>query len=235
MPTKNLNQPFIYLKIIFTKAPIIFYEHPVARGGQYLMANTERFRWSLKRPWAKGLGSSWSWAAKSQVQQEREAVSLSLLMLCLRTLINKELPFFQIYGNPEQHAHVTSRGENIFSSKTCSPKPYLSQYRCFQILNTAFTQALEPADGSWGKRGCQPGQPRQVWLPRGDASSITASPPSPRQRSPPSASAPIDNVGVLDCKSPATGKKLGWQWRIAVQSLNCSLCFLTSQQATADW
>lgn len=78
------------------------------------MTDSKRSWWSLRHTWAKGLGSSWSWAAKSQVQHEREAVSLSLLKLCSRTLTNKELLFFQIHGNPEQHAHVTSREENFF-------------------------------------------------------------------------------------------------------------------------
>lgn len=182
MPTKNLKQPFIYLSIIFTKAVITFYKYLVAWGGQYLMANSERSRWLLKHMRAKGLGSSW--CKKPQAQHEKEAVSLSLLRLLSRTLINEELLFFQIYGNPDQHAHVTSRGENIFLPKAHSPKPYLSQYQCFQIVNSAFAQAFEPAGDSWAKRGCQTGPPAQL-RHRGDTGSVTASHPSPRQWFPP--------------------------------------------------
>lgn len=117
------------------------------------MTDSKRSWWSLRHTSAKGLGSSWSWAAKSQVQHEREAVSLSLLKLCSRTLTNKELLLFQIHGNPEQPAHVTSREENFFFFKDMFAQALSISISVFPNSELSLRSSLRACQWQLGKTG----------------------------------------------------------------------------------
>lgn len=131
----------------------------------------------------------------------------------------KNCYFFQISRNLGTRAHVRSRWENIlFRRHVHLSLMYLSisvsKFWTWPLLK--LWRLLVTVGRKGGARSGSASQALGSDGPRGSR-------------------APTCNEGALNCKSPVTDKKIPWQWRIAVQGLNCSLCLLTSQQATSDW
>lgn len=157
----------------------------------------------------------------AQLQQEKGGVFLSLLKLCSRTLINEELLSFQIYGNLEKHIHMKSRGENTEFQRHV----HLSLTYVNTRVSKFWTEPSLKTSSLSVTAGWNGGARLALLVAWGDEGSVTARPPSP-QPCPQGARAPMDNRGVMDCKISRYCSQTSWQWRIAVQSLNDSLCFL---------